>query len=64
VLVGEDATSLGAVIAAAPDRDGRERLLAVMVGDPGDEGVWAAAMEMAAELGAGPGPPSAQSPAR
>ena len=51
VLVGADAAGLGAVIAAAPDRDGRERLLAVMVGGPGDAAVRAAAAEMAAELG-------------
>jgi hypothetical protein len=51
VLVGEDPARLGAVIATAPDRDGRQRLLAVMVGGPGDAAVWAAAEEMAAELG-------------
>lgn len=51
VLVGADAAALGAVLAAAPDRDGRPRLLAVMVGDPGDAAVRAAAVEMAAELG-------------
>jgi hypothetical protein len=51
VLVGADAAGLGAVLATAPDRDGRERLLAVMVGDPGDPAVAAAAAEMAAELG-------------
>jgi hypothetical protein len=51
VLVGADAAGLGAILAAAPDRDGREHLLAVMVGDPGDPAVAAAAAEMAAELG-------------
>ncbi|MGP8207573.1 MAG: hypothetical protein ACLQVK_16220 [Acidimicrobiales bacterium] len=54
VLVGADAAALGAVLATAPDRDGREHLLAVMVGGPGDPAVAAAAAEMAAELG-GPG---------
>ena len=66
VLVSADAAGLGAVLAGAADRDGRERRLAVMVGDPGDPAVRAAAEEMAAELarpeandgdrpGAGPG---------
>jgi hypothetical protein len=52
VLIGADAAGLGAVLGAAPDRDGRERLVAVMVGPPGDPAVRAAAAEMAAELGA------------
>ena len=39
VLVGADAAALGAVLAGAPDRDGHERLLAVMVGDPRDPAV-------------------------
>ena len=50
VLVGPEAEALGAVLQAAPDRQGRERLLAVLVGDPGDPAVMAAAREMAAEL--------------
>jgi len=53
VLVGADPAILGAVIAAAADRDGRARLLAVMVGGPDDAAVRAAAVEMAEEL-AGP----------
>ena len=52
VLVGADAGALGAVLAAAPDRDRRERLVAVIVGAPDDPAVRAAAAEMAAELGA------------
>ncbi len=52
VLIGEDAAGLGAVLRAAPDRDGRERLVAVMVGPPADPAVAAAAAAMAAELGA------------
>jgi hypothetical protein len=50
VLVGADAAALGEVVARGPDREGRERMLAVMVGDPGDAAVWAAAREMGAEL--------------
>ena len=50
VLVSADATALGAVLAGAPDRGGRRRLLAVMVGDPGDPAVRAAAVELAEEL--------------
>ncbi len=52
LLIGADAAGLGAVLATAPDRDRRERLMAVMVGEPGDPAVQAAAAEMAAELGA------------
>jgi hypothetical protein len=50
VLVGEDASALGEAVAAAPDGDGHERLLGVMVGDPSSPGTAAAAAEMAAEL--------------
>lgn len=50
VLVAADAQSLGTLLAGAPDREQRERLLAVMVGDLGDPAVAAAAAEMAAEL--------------
>ena len=57
VLVSPDAAGLGGVLAAAPDRYGRERLLAVMVGAPDDAAVRAAAAEMAAELGGRDGPP-------
>jgi hypothetical protein len=50
LLVAEDANLLGAAVADAPDQGRRERLLAVMVGDPEDPVVMAAAREMAAEL--------------
>jgi len=50
VLVGEDAAALGEAVAAAPDRDGQECLLGVMVGDPRSPGTAAAAAEMAGEL--------------
>jgi hypothetical protein len=50
VLVGEDAAALGEAVAGAPDRDGRECLLGVMVGDPSSPGTAAAAAEMAGEL--------------
>lgn len=50
VLVGGDAEVLGQVLAQAPDKHSRERLLAVMVGDLADPVVGAAAREMAAEL--------------
>ncbi len=50
VLVSPDAAALGAVLAGAADRGGRRRLLAVMVGDPDDPAVRAAAEEMASEL--------------
>jgi hypothetical protein len=50
LLVAEDADLLGAAVAGGPDRRRRERLLAVMVGDPDDPVVMAAAQEMAAEL--------------
>lgn len=50
VLVGEDASALGEVVACAPDRERPERLLGVMVGDPSNPGVIAAAAEMAGEL--------------
>ena len=50
VLVGKDASALGATVSSAADNAGRERLLAVMVGDPQDPAVKAAASEMASEL--------------
>jgi hypothetical protein len=50
VLVGEDAGSLGEAILSAPDQGRRERLLAVVVGDPADPAVILAAEEMAGEL--------------
>ena len=50
VLVSEDASALGAAVASAADNSGRERLLAVMVGDLSDPAVLAAAEEMANEL--------------
>jgi hypothetical protein len=50
VLVGEDAAALGEAISSAPDRGRRERLLAVVVGDPADPAVVLAAEEMAGEL--------------
>jgi hypothetical protein len=50
VLVGENAEMLGQLLRGAPDEASRERLLAVLVGDPSDAGVVAAAAEMAAEL--------------
>ncbi len=50
VLVGKDASALGATVSSAADNAGRERLLAVMVGDPEDPAVKAAASEMASEL--------------
>ncbi|HTW07925.1 MAG TPA: hypothetical protein VME46_10460 [Acidimicrobiales bacterium] len=50
VLVGRDALALGAAALASADEQKRERLLAVLVGDPSDPVVMAAAAEMAAEL--------------
>ncbi len=50
VLVGEDAVALGAAVSSSPDQRGRERLLAVVVGDPDDPAVMLAAQEMAGEL--------------
>ena len=38
VLVGKDASAVGATVSSAVDNAGRERLLAVMVGDPEDPG--------------------------
>jgi hypothetical protein len=54
---GDGAQALGRSLAGAPDAGGRERLLAVLVGDPTDPAVVAAAQEMAGELWpwAGPG---------
>ena len=61
VLVGEDAGALGRLLPGYPDEAGHQRLLALMVGDPADPAVAAAAHEMAAELWpwAGPHPPAA-----
>ena len=50
VLVGPDAAALGEAVSTSADRDGRERLLAVVVGDPDDPAVMLAAQEMAGEL--------------
>ena len=50
VLIAPDAQTLGQVVATSPDDDG-VCLLAVMVGDPDDPHGWAAAEEMARELG-------------
>jgi len=51
VLIGADAAGLSGP-GCRPDRDGRERLVAVMVGPPGDPRSGRRAAEMAAELGA------------
>jgi hypothetical protein len=53
---GDGAHALGRSLPGAPDAGSRERLLAVMVGDPSDPGVAAAAVEMAAELWPSAGP--------
>lgn len=50
VLVGKDAAALGEATSSAPDQGRRERLLAVVVGDPADPAVVLAAEEMAGEL--------------
>jgi hypothetical protein len=50
VLVGKDAAALGDVVSLAPDQERHERLLAIVVGDPGDPAVMLAAEEMAGEL--------------
>jgi hypothetical protein len=50
VLVGDDAEELGRLTRTSSDEGARERFLGVMVGDPGDPQVRAAAEEMAAEL--------------
>jgi hypothetical protein len=50
VLVGKDAAVLGEAVASSPDQGRRERLLAVVVGDPDDPAVMLAAEEMAGEL--------------
>jgi hypothetical protein len=50
VLVGQDAAALGEAVSSAPDQGRRERLLAVVVGDPDDPAVMLAAEEMAGEL--------------
>ena len=50
VLVGEDASALGAAVSSSPDQGRRERLLAVVVGDLDDPAVMLAAEEMAGEL--------------
>ena len=68
VLVGKDASAVGATVSSAADNAGRERLLAVMVGDPEDPALKAAAREMASELfpwtgRAAPGPGLERGPA-
>ena len=50
VLVGKDAEALGEAVSSSPDQGWRERLLAVVVGDPDDPAVMLAAEEMAGEL--------------
>jgi hypothetical protein len=50
VLVGKDAAVLGEAVCSSADQGSRERLLAVVVGDPDDPAVMLAAQEMAAEL--------------
>jgi hypothetical protein len=50
VLVGKDEEVLATALARCTDRGQRERFLGVMVGDPDDQGVAAAALEMAGEL--------------
>jgi hypothetical protein len=50
VLVGASPTALAAAVSTSGDNGGRQRLLAVMVGDPEDPAVMAAAGEMAGEL--------------
>ena len=50
VLVGKDAVALGAAVSSSADQRGREKLLAVVVGDPDDPAVMLAAQEMAGEL--------------
>lgn len=50
VLVGQDAAGLGEAVSTAPDQGRREKLLAVVVGDPNDPAVMLAAEEMAGEL--------------
>ena len=50
VLVASGPAMLAGALAASADRGGRERFLAVMVGDLADPSVAAAAAEMAAEL--------------
>jgi hypothetical protein len=53
---GDGAHALGRSLPGAPDAARRERLLAVMVGNPADPGVVAAAQEMAGELWPWAGP--------
>ena len=65
VLVGKDAAALGEAVSSSPDQWRRERLLAVVVGDPDDPAVMLAAEEMAGELwqwakGEAGGPASSQ----
>jgi hypothetical protein len=50
VLVGKDAAVLGEAVCSSADQGSRERLLAVVVGDPDEPAVMLAAQEMAAEL--------------
>jgi hypothetical protein len=50
VLTGPDAAALGGVLAESPDHDSRGRLMGVLIGDPHDRAVEAAASEMAGEL--------------
>ncbi len=50
VLLGPDGPALGAAAAAMRGEAAGGPQVAVFVGDPGDETVWAAARTMAAEL--------------
>lgn len=50
VLIGPDAGGLAQVLQSTPDRSRRDKLLGIMVGDPADPQVTAAAAEMASEL--------------
>jgi hypothetical protein len=64
VLVGRDPAALSAAVSAARHDGRRESWLAVMVGDPEDPAVMAAATEMASELWpwAGAGTPAKAGP--
>ena len=50
VLVSEDGAAVGRALRSSPDEGARERLLGVLIGDPDDPAVRAAAEEMAGEL--------------
>ena len=50
VLVTDDAERAGVLLVGAPDESSHTKLLGLMVGDPEDPRVQAAAAEMAGEL--------------